>query len=201
MVAETDYLTSGQIHFTGLGSGTDFDTMITKLVELEGYRKTRLENTKSDYEKKIEAVQDINSSLLSLKSSLESMDTMDEFLIKTATSSNETIATVSASSEAEEGSHTIEINQLAKNDIMMHDTGYSSSSDIINSSGSTKVFQYTYNSTTVSIDVADGTTLEGLVNLINQDADNFRSPNFGSLQVLSGPSTSTNSSVQYVKEV
>ncbi|MFK5854939.1 MAG: BatD family protein [Bacteroidota bacterium] len=32
---------------------------------------------------------------------------------------------------------------------------------------------------------------------INQDADNFRSPNFGSLRVLSGPSTSTNSSVQY----
>ncbi len=33
---------------------------------------------------------------------------------------------------------------------------------------------------------------------INQDADNFRSPNFGSLKVLSGPSTSTNSSIQYV---
>ncbi len=33
---------------------------------------------------------------------------------------------------------------------------------------------------------------------INKDADNFRSPNFGSLQVLSGPSTSSNSSVQYV---
>ncbi len=32
---------------------------------------------------------------------------------------------------------------------------------------------------------------------INQDAENFRSPNFGSLQVLSGPSTSTNSSIQY----
>ena len=172
MVAETGYPTSGQIYFTGLGSGTDFDTMITKLVELEGYRKTRLENTKSDYEKKIEAVQDINSSLLSLKSSLESMDTMDEFLIKTATSSNESIATVTASSDAEEGSHTIVINQLAKNDIEMHNSGYGSTSDVINSSGSTKIFKYTYNSTTVSIDVADGTTLEGLVNLINQDADN-----------------------------
>lgn len=33
---------------------------------------------------------------------------------------------------------------------------------------------------------------------INQDADNFRSPNFGSFQVLSGPSTSTNSGVQWV---
>jgi len=33
---------------------------------------------------------------------------------------------------------------------------------------------------------------------INQDANNFRSPNFGSLQVLSGPSTSSNSSIQYV---
>ena len=172
MVAETDYLTSGQIYFTGLGSGTDFDTMITKLVELEGYRKTRLESTKSDYEEKVEAVQDINSSLLSLKSSLESMDTIDEFLIKTATSSNENIATVSASSEADEGSHTIEINQLAKNDIMMHNNGYSSSSDVINNSGSTKVFKYTYNSTTVSVDVANGTTLQGLVDLINQDADN-----------------------------
>jgi len=33
---------------------------------------------------------------------------------------------------------------------------------------------------------------------INQDANNFRSPNFGSLQVLSGPSSSSNSSIQYV---
>ncbi len=33
---------------------------------------------------------------------------------------------------------------------------------------------------------------------VNKDADNFKSPNFGTLQVLSGPSTSTNSSVQYI---
>ena len=33
---------------------------------------------------------------------------------------------------------------------------------------------------------------------INQDGGSFRSPNFSSLQVLSGPSTSTNSSIQYV---
>ncbi len=33
---------------------------------------------------------------------------------------------------------------------------------------------------------------------INQDAGSFESPNFGSLQVLSGPSTSSNSSIQYV---
>ena len=32
---------------------------------------------------------------------------------------------------------------------------------------------------------------------INQDAENFNSPNFGDMQLLSGPSTSTNSSVQY----
>lgn len=33
---------------------------------------------------------------------------------------------------------------------------------------------------------------------VNQDADNFTSPNFGSLQVLSGPSTSQNSNIQYL---
>lgn len=33
---------------------------------------------------------------------------------------------------------------------------------------------------------------------INQDTDNFSAPDFGTLQVLSGPSTSTNSSIQYI---
>ncbi|MBT3173226.1 MAG: protein BatD [Lentimicrobiaceae bacterium] len=33
---------------------------------------------------------------------------------------------------------------------------------------------------------------------INQDAGNFMSPNFGDMQLLSGPSTSTNSSVQWI---
>ncbi len=33
---------------------------------------------------------------------------------------------------------------------------------------------------------------------INQDAENFKSPNFGSFRVLSGPSTSTNSGVQWI---
>lgn len=33
---------------------------------------------------------------------------------------------------------------------------------------------------------------------VNEEADNFRSPHFGNLQVLSGPSTSTNSSIQYI---
>ncbi len=172
MVAETDYLTSGQIHFTGLGSGTDFDTMIQKLVELEGTRIQRLETRKQEIQDNIDAIQELNSSMLSLKTSLSGMDTMKEFFIKTATSSNESIVTVSANSDAEEGTHTIEINQLAQNDIEMSNNGYSDSSAVINSSGSTQIFKYTYNSTTVSIDVPDGTTLEGLVNLINQDADN-----------------------------
>jgi flagellar hook-associated protein 2 len=172
MVAETDYLTSGQIHFTGLGSGTDFETMIQKLVEIEGTRIKRLEARKQDIQAKIDAFQELNSSMLSLKSTLSGMDTMKEFFIKTATSSNESLLTASASSDAEEGTHTIDINQLAQNDIEMNNNGYSDSSAVINSSGSTKIFSYTYNSTTVSIDVPDGTTLEGLVNLVNQDADN-----------------------------
>ncbi|MAE07747.1 MAG: hypothetical protein CL661_03180 [Bacteroidetes bacterium] len=33
---------------------------------------------------------------------------------------------------------------------------------------------------------------------VNKEANNFRSPNFGSLNVLSGPSTSTNSSIQFI---
>ncbi|HCO12360.1 MAG TPA: flagellar hook protein, partial [Desulfonauticus sp.] len=60
MVAETDYLTSGQIHFTGLGSGTDFDTMINKLVELESQHITRLQTWKQSWQDKITAFQELN---------------------------------------------------------------------------------------------------------------------------------------------
>lgn len=167
-----DFLTSGQITFTGLGSGTDFDTLIEKLVQIERTHINRLESWKSEWSAKVDAFQVLNTKLLTLKTTAEGMDTMDEFLIKAATSSDSTVLTATADSGADVSSHTVEVNQLATNDIWIGQTSYSSETAAVTTTGA-KVFQYDYDgSTDIAVDIPDNTTLEGLVNIINSDPDN-----------------------------
>ena len=92
---------SGSIHFTGLGSDTDFDTMITQLKQIESYQKNRFTLWQADWNKRITAFQQLNTAMLSLNSTLNSMNTMSKFLLKTSTSSNENIMTAVASGTAQ----------------------------------------------------------------------------------------------------
>ncbi|MFW6323515.1 MAG: flagellar filament capping protein FliD [Desulfovibrionales bacterium] len=166
-------LLSGQLHFTGLGSGTDFNEMITKLVETEQVHITRLEKWKTEWEEKIEAFQELNTKTLSLKTTLSGMDTTDEFLQKTATTTDESVLTATAGSAAQEGNYEILVKQLAKNHILTHSAGHEdSSSDITSETDTDSVFVYTYNEQTVSIDVPSETTLSELADRINKDTDN-----------------------------
>ncbi|NCC26234.1 MAG: flagellar hook protein, partial [Deltaproteobacteria bacterium] len=166
----SNYLTSGSIYFTGLGNGTDFDSMVTSLVQIEKRKSQQLEAWKAEWESKNEAFRGLNSSLLFLKTTMESMDTQGEFLIKSVTSSNETALTAAAGSNADLGTHTVEINQLAQNDILVSTTGFSSSTDIVAPSAS--VFEFTYGGNTVSVDVAANSSLEALASYINASGDN-----------------------------
>lgn len=170
-IDSVDYLTSGQIRFTGLGSDTDFDSMISQLVEAEGFRVRNLQDWKADWEEKITAFEDVNSSLVTLKSSLSGMDTVDEFFIKEAASSNSAVLGATASTDAEEGTHNVGVNQLAQNAIMVSKAGFASPDSQVASSGAS-TFEYTYGSETISVDVPEGATLNSLINIINTDADN-----------------------------
>ncbi|MFP4167314.1 MAG: flagellar filament capping protein FliD [Desulfonatronovibrionaceae bacterium] len=166
-----DYLTSGSIRFNGLGSDVDFDSMIDQLVKAESFRVKQLEDWKEDWESKIEAFEEVNSSMTSLESNLGKMDTVDEFFVKEASSSDSSVLTASASTEAEEGTHNVEVNQLAQNEIMVSKAGFSSPDDQVSSSGDS-TFEYTYGSETISVEVPEGTSLDGLINIINSDPDN-----------------------------
>lgn len=164
--------TSGNVTFTGLGSGTDFDTLIQGLVEAESYHLNQLETWKATWEEKMTAFQELNTPMLSLKTALEGMDTMSEFLTKTVASTDTSLLTATADSTAETGTHKVLVNQLAQNKIMVNNTGYASSTTVVNSSGADRVLQYVYKGTTYNITVPNGTTLEGLVNLINNQPAN-----------------------------
>lgn len=166
-------LISGQISFTGLGSGTDFNTIVDKLIEIEGTHKRSLEDWQATWEAKIEALQSLNTAMLSLKTTLGTMDTMNEFMSKEVSTSDSSILTALAESEAAEGTHSVDILQLAQNIVKVTTTGYASEKTDINPSSSTAVFAYQYaGGAEVTIDVPTDATLASLRNLINTDPDN-----------------------------
>ncbi|MCJ2163119.1 MULTISPECIES: flagellar filament capping protein FliD [unclassified Pseudodesulfovibrio] len=162
--------TSGAINFTGLGNGTDFNTLIEGLVKVEQTRVTRLENWKATWETKNEQFKALNTAMLGLKTTLEGFNTLNEFMTKAVSSSKTDLLTATGNADALESTHTVEINQLATNDILITTSGASSLTSSITSSTTSFTFSYGGKSYTIN-DISAGTTLEGFVNIINNHTD------------------------------
>lgn len=163
---------AGQVHFSGLGSGTDFDTLITKLVQVEQGRVTTYKTWKQSWLDKNTAFKDLNSKMLSLRTTLQGMDTIGEFLKKTAASSNTSTLTATAGGDAEVGTHTFSVLQLAKNKMMVTSSGYATLTQDINSLGTDATFTYTYKGVTISNAIPATANLNDLVNIINTNGSN-----------------------------
>lgn len=163
---------AGQVHFSGLGSGTDFDTLITKLVQVEQSRVTTYQKWKQSWLDKNTAFKDLNSKMLSLRTTLQGMDTIGEFLKKTAASNNTSTLTATAGGDAEVGTHTFSVLQLAKNKMMVTSSGYATLTQDINSLATDAKFTYTYKGVTVSNAIPATANMNDLVNIINTNGTN-----------------------------
>jgi len=163
--------TSGSIRFSGLGSGTDFDSITTQLLEIEKAHMYKLQSWRAEWEDKSTAFDELSSAMLSLDSTLQDMNTTEEFLIKQANSSNSTAITASATSEGEVGSHVLTVNRLATTDVHMGNTVFASSSTSVTSTAAQ--FSLTYASThAITIDIPANATLSQMATLINSDPEN-----------------------------
>jgi flagellar hook-associated protein 2 len=161
---------SGSITFTGLNTGTDWDEIIEAQMAVEEYRYNSMLEAQSDYEARLAAVQYLETQMTTLYQTLQNYSDVSDFLAKGATSSDETCVTVTADNDAEEGSHTVVVNQLAKNDIWSSDDGYASTDTVITDTDQT--FSFTYGDETYTIDVPGGTTLSEFASLINNASGN-----------------------------
>lgn len=168
----TEY-TSGSIHFSGLGSDTDFTTMIEQLKRLESNQKARFTLWQADWNRRIDAFQTLNSAMLTLNSKLNSMNTISKFLVKVAGSSNESVLSATAGGNAQNNSYKVQVNKLATNcSYTYQGQTFSSTSDVVNSSNSTQNFVYTYKGKTVNIAVGANASVQQFINQINNDANN-----------------------------
>jgi flagellar hook-associated protein 2 len=161
--------TSGSINVSGLGNGTDFNSLIDGLVSAESVTKRKFENWKKSWEYKVQGFQFLNTKLLALKTTLSGMDTVDEFLSKTVTSTSDSSVSATANSAAVTGAHSIVVGQLAQNDIHTTASGVSALSSVVTSANTSLTFSYAGTSYTIS-DIGAGSTLTSLVNFINANA-------------------------------
>lgn len=102
------------IRMTGLTSGLDTESIVEALMSAQKMKTTKIKNklTKSEWTEEI--WKDMNKKLYSFYTTeLTKFKTQGSYLTKKATSSNESVATATATNSAAIGSHTLAVESLA----------------------------------------------------------------------------------------
>lgn len=162
--------TSGSITFSGLGNGTDFDEIREAQVEAQSVQLETYEADLEETEYIVDLLEELQEEFEALEDTLSEYDDPDEFIEMGVTTTDDDAVSVEATGEAREGSYELEINQLARYDVWAT-TGYTyDSTDTVITTTDTQL-TFTYGDETIAVDVAAGTTLQGLVDSINRDSD------------------------------
>jgi flagellar hook-associated protein 2 len=161
----------GAITFGGLVTGLDTKTLITQLVSLARQPIQRLEQTRSQEEKKVATFQDFNSKLLALKTASEKLLNSTNFFSRTSTVSDDTALGAAVTSSAQAGNYTITIDQLAR-------VGQQTFAGIADKTTQTLAGTFAVNNAAtnptnfaISINI-DGMSLDQLRDAINNDTNN-----------------------------
>ncbi len=145
-------------------------------MQIERRRVTTLEENQSKTREQMAAWNELADGFGSFKSLLESYSKMDSFLTKAVSSSDSDVVGAVASTNAVTGTYRIETDQLATTSNLIHGGFADLNTTAVNSSGSDQLFVYNFGvgaeMESISVDVADGTTLGELKDLINRDSSN-----------------------------
>ena len=163
---------SGGIHFSGLGSDTDFDSMITQLKKVESVPMARMTLWRADWERRLGAFQELNAAIVDLRSKLNAINSVSKFMSKSAASSNETMVSATVGPEADEGTHKLEVLQMASATTFTSNQEFTNLKTVINNTGAAQSFTYIYKGKQHSVQVPDGCNLEFFAKVINNDPNN-----------------------------
>ncbi|MGB8225619.1 MAG: flagellar cap protein FliD N-terminal domain-containing protein, partial [Sedimentisphaerales bacterium] len=112
----------GTITFPGLSTGIDTSSIINQLMIIESRRLATYQVKQKSYGDQGTALSGVRDKVTALKSAVSALADADNLDIYNTSSSNTDILTVTASSEANAGSHTIEVHQLATTETWIQDT-------------------------------------------------------------------------------
>ena len=174
---------SGSIHFSGLGSDTDFDTMINNLYQVESLHAQQLLKWKKDWSARLEAFGDLRTSLVTMQTELKKLSGVGNFLAKTYTSTRPEVSSATIGPDAEARDYSLNVTQIATSSIASCETTLLEKNSAISTTNGT--LSITMGSKTIDVNITGGSTsLEGLVKLINNHPDNTEKGSSGTTQPL-----------------
>lgn len=140
------------IHFSGLASGIDVDSIISKLIQIEQLPIQRIQQQQQALQTKQLVYNQLKSQVQSITTALSGLSTASNFNPAAATSSDTTALTVSSSGTAAPGQYSVKINKLAQNH-KVASNAQSSPTDALNLSGT-----FVVNGKSVQVTTSDSLT-------------------------------------------
>jgi len=156
------------LRLPGLLTGIDTAKLIEQLMAIERRSLNVYEERKSMWEERQDSLSTLETKLSNLRNSVRALSDADELRAFSVASSDTDKLTADASYNAFEGNHTVVINQLANAERWIHTTGKEYAEDYVGAG----TFIYSYNHKETTLTTTATTTLEDLVGLINNDANN-----------------------------
>jgi flagellar capping protein FliD len=158
----------GELRLPGLLTGIDTNQLISQLMAMERRTLDQYGKRQSLWNERKNALSSIETKLDTLKSTVAALSDAEELRAYATASSDVDILTAEASHNAFEGNHTVVVNQLANAERWAHTAGKEYAEDYVGAG----TFIYSYNHQETVITTTADTTLEDLVGLINNDANN-----------------------------
>lgn len=101
------------IRFSGISSGIDVESIVTRLVQLESVGVQRLQRQQLQVQNRQGIYSEFRSRLISFNSALSSLNASSTYAPVKVTSSDTTVATASSESNATTGVYAVQVNRLA----------------------------------------------------------------------------------------
>lgn len=144
------------IKLSGMVSGMDTDTIIKQLMQVERAPLDKLNQQKQKIAWKRDEYREMNTMLSSIRTLTDKLRFSNSFSKQSATSSNSSVVTATASSNASSGSYAIQVNQLASSALVTGSkTSIDSTKSTVTGGGSITI---TGPNGSVDVDMTSGTT-------------------------------------------
>ncbi|MCB1877999.1 MAG: flagellar filament capping protein FliD [Chromatiales bacterium] len=98
----------------GIGSGLDVNGIVSQLMELEQQPLVALQKRQSEFQAQLSALGQLKSAVSTFNDAMEGLSSVEKFKVFSASSGDEGVFTVDASSNAGGGTFNIQVNNLAE---------------------------------------------------------------------------------------
>ncbi|MEM8714124.1 MAG: flagellar cap protein FliD N-terminal domain-containing protein, partial [Planctomycetota bacterium] len=109
-------VSSSGISFSGLGSGLDTQAIVAQLVSLERIPINTIQNQRNAEQRKLDLVGQLGDLVKTLQDRAEDLSTPEQFFAYISTVSDESVASVTTDSNAQPGTHLVDVQRMAASD-------------------------------------------------------------------------------------